>query len=380
MIQTDHKPLLGLIGEMKPLPLMASPRVVRWAMMLGAYDYHLEYVPGCRQAHCDALSRLPVPGNEAHQSPEPAETIHLMEFLNESPVSADQISLWTSRDPVLSQVLGFVRDGWPQNVSSLGTDFQPYKTRMSELSVQSGCLLWGSRVVVPPQGRAGILKLLHEGHGGESRTKSFARMYVWWPNLDSEIVTMTKQCERCQAYRPNVPETPIHPWAWPTRPWDRIHIDYCGPINGWVFLIITDAHSKWLDVYPSRTSTSAVTIEHLRASFACWGIPRTIVSDNAQCFTSGEFQLFCKRNGINHLTSPALSPKSNGLAEKSVQTFKLAFRKQTSGTVQTKVSRFLFHYRTTPHTVTRTSPAELMMGRTLRTPLDRSAARPGRES
>ena len=42
VIQTDHKPLLGMIGEMKPLPLMASPRVIRWALMLGSYDYHLE--------------------------------------------------------------------------------------------------------------------------------------------------------------------------------------------------------------------------------------------------------------------------------------------------------------------------------------------------
>ena len=370
VIQTDHKPLLGLIGEKKPLPLMASPRVVRWALMLGSYDYHLEYIPGSKQVHCDALSRLPVPGDVTSPSPVPAETIHLMEFLNDSPVSADQIRSWTGRDPVLSAVLKFVRDGWPRHTPSLGPEFQPFKCRESELSVQDGCILWGARVIVPPQGRKQVLTMLHEGHKGETRTKSFARMYVWWPNLDDDIVSMTKQCDICQAHRSNVPETPIHPWAWPSRPWERIHVDYCGPMGGWMFLVVVDAHSKWVDVFPSRTTTTAVTLEHLRQSFASWGLPRAIVTDNAQCFVSDEFKAFCKQNGIVHLTTPAMSPKSNGLAEKCVGTFKNSFKKQHLGSVHTKVSRFLFHYRATPHTTSRTSPAELFLGRRMRTPLD----------
>ena len=41
-IQTDHKPLRGIISEQKSLPAMASPRMERWAMQLGTYDYRLE--------------------------------------------------------------------------------------------------------------------------------------------------------------------------------------------------------------------------------------------------------------------------------------------------------------------------------------------------
>ena len=369
VVRTDHKPLLGLIGELKPLPLMASPRVVRWALMLGAYDYHLEYTPGARQAHCDALSRLPLPAASL-SSPIPAETIHVMQFLDTSPVNVDQIRMWTSRDPVLSAVMHCVRNGWPTAGDVFSPAFRPYRSRQAELSVQDGCLLWGSRVVIPDQGRQGILKLLHDGHCGETRTKSFARMYVWWPNLDDDITAMSRRCGVCQAHRANAPETPIHPWVWPTKPWERIHVDYCGPVNGWMFFIITDAHSKWMDIYPSRTCTSEATIEFLRASFAAWGLPKTLVSDNAQCFMSGQFKTFCQLNGVCHLTSPALSPKSNGLAERSVQTFKMSLRKQTQGSVHTKVARFLFRYRVTPHSTTRVCPAELFLGRAVRTPLD----------
>ena len=129
-----------------------------------------------------------------------------------------------------------------------------------------------------------------------------------------------------------------------------------------MFLILVDAHSKWMDVYPTRTSDSEVTIDKMRMSFANWGVPNTIVSDNAQCFVSKQFEAFCQVNGIRHLTTPCLSPKSNGLAERAVQTFKNGLYKQTLGSVDTKVSRFLFRCRTTPHSVTMRSPGRIVFG------------------
>ena len=137
-----------------------------------------------------------------------------------------------------------------------------------------------------------------------------------------------------------------------------------------MFLVIVDAHSKWMDVYPTRSSDSLITIEKLRASFACWGVPTVLVTDYAQCFVSQQFKTFCSVNGIRHLTTPSLSPKSNGLAERSVQSFKNGLYKQISGSIETKVSRFLFRYRTTPHTTTSCTPAELFLGRVPRTHLD----------
>ena len=55
---------------------------------------------------------------------------------------------------------------------------EPYYLCREELSIQDGCLLRGSRVVVPPAGREAVLELLHEGHPGVSRMRSLARSYV----------------------------------------------------------------------------------------------------------------------------------------------------------------------------------------------------------
>ena len=54
--------------------------------------------------------------------------------------------------------------GWPLDDNTSEEALRPYLTRKDELSVHSGCLLWGSRVIVPPKGRELIVKELHESH------------------------------------------------------------------------------------------------------------------------------------------------------------------------------------------------------------------------
>ena len=225
-------------------------------------------------------------------------------------------------------------------------------------------------MVVPSSLRGKIVKLLHDGHPGVVRMKMLARQYVWWPGIDKEIENSVKSCIPCQESRKAPPQAPLHPWEWPEKPWVRIHVDYAGPFMGHMFLVIVDAHSKWMEVYPTTSSSSQVTIEKLRMCFASLGLPEQLVSDNGPSFVSEEFQQFMKNNGIQHIRTSPHHPSSNGQAERAVQTFKSSMKKFTEGTVLTKVTRFLLHYRTTPHSVTGQSPAELMFNRKLRTRLD----------
>ncbi|KAL4009386.1 hypothetical protein ACER0C_003238 [Sarotherodon galilaeus] len=182
-IYTDHKPLISLFNEKKPIPPMGSPRVQRWAMILSAYEYNIRYKPGKHHENADALSRL-------------------------------------------------------------------------------------------------------------------ARSYVWWPGMDETIEREVQACEECHKHHKSPPTAPLHPWEWPESPWSRIHM----------FLIIVDAHSKWMDVYPVKSLASQVTIEKLRQSFCVYGPPKMLVSDNGTCFTSAEFESFMKQNGIDHSFGPKWIP------------------------------------------------------------------------
>ena len=364
-IYTDHKPLLGIFKCEKPVPLMASGRIQRWALTLAAYEYDLIYRPGKENGNADALSRLPLK-IEPKSTPIPQEVVNLVDHLNQSPVDALKIKQWTLRDPVLSRVLKFTLQGWPAQVND--ENIKPYLTRKDEISVQDGCLLWGSRVVVPPKGRTDVLNLLHDTHPGMSRMKSLARGHVWWPGIDKEIEEKAKKCSTCQVHQRTPQRVPLHPWEWPHRPWSRIHIDYAGPFMGKMFLLIIDAHSKWLDIHITNSCNTQSTVEKLRMTFANHGLPEMVVSDNGPAFVSKEFEEFMKNNGIRHVKSAPYHPSTNGLVERAVQTFKKAMKKQ-SGTLQTRLSRFLFKYRTTPHTTTGISPAELRWGTKLRSHL-----------
>lgn len=366
-IVTDHKPLISLFNELREVPQMASPRIQRWAVTLGGYEYTIVYKAGKEHQNADGLSRLPLT-EKGVETPAEEERVLLLEENDVPLVKAEQVRKWTDKDAVLARVREFVLKGWPKRLDE--SVFGAYTKKREELSVQGGCVLWGARVVIPPPGRAALLKQLHINHPGITRMKGLARSYMWWPQMDAEIEGMVKTCATCQENRNSPPCAPLHPWEVPNLPWRRIHIDYAGPWLGRMFLIIVDAYSKWLDVYPLHKSTSTVTIQCLRQSCSQHGIPEMVVSDNGSCFTSAEFQEFMIRNGIKHITTAPYHAASNGLAERAVQTFKSLMKKSTGDSIETKLARALFSYRITPQSTTGKSPAELLCGRKLRSTLD----------
>jgi len=368
IIESDHRPLSFLFGENKRVPQMASSRIQRWALTLAAYRYSIKYKAGKQLCNADALSRLPRPVTATNDCL-PEDLALLINHLSSTSIDAAHIKEWTARDPILSCVRRFVQTGWPDHY--LGDEYKPYVSRKNEMSTLDGCVLWASRVIVPPQGRQAILKELHDTHPGTSKMKALARSYIWWPGMDAQITDLVKSCAVCQESRPSPAAAPLHPWEWPSQPWSRIHLDFAGPFLNSMFLIIVDAHSKWIDAHIMRNITSATTIETLRAVFATHGLPRKVVTDNGPSFVSEEFRSFLSQNGIVHVTSAPYHPSSNGLAERAVQTVKQGLKRTTGATIQEKLSRFLFTYRITPQTTTGIPPAMLLMGRRLRSRLDR---------
>ena len=365
-IYSDHKPLKHLFKEGRAVPPLASSRIQRWALTLGAYNYTMMYRPGKEHSNADVLSRLPL-SESPSTVPPPGDVILLIETLRNSPVTDTHIREWTNRDPKMSRVRDMVKKGWSHTNDP---ELRPYQRRSQELSVQDGCILIGSRVVIPPAGRERVLELLHEGHIGICRMKSLARGIVWWPNLDEDLQAKVKDCYQCQLHQKSPPLAPLHPWEWPGRPWSRLHIDYAGPVRGKMLLVLIDSHSKWLEVVIVPSANSFHTIEKLRSMFSVHGLPEVIVSDNGSPFTSSEFHEFTQKNGIRHVRTSPYHPASNGQAERAVQVLKEALKKSSSNSMEVQLARFLFKYRITPHTTTGVSPSEMLMGRQLRSHLD----------
>ncbi|XP_058024066.1 uncharacterized protein K02A2.6-like [Ahaetulla prasina] len=393
-IVTDHRPLLGLLAGDRPTPVALSPRLTRWTIFLAAYSYKLLHRPGKELGHADALSRCPLPATI--EDPTPGTPVLLIDSLDSGPVTSKEVARASYKDITLRTVMGWVQRGWP---AAPGERFREYVKKRGELSVQGECLLWGDRVVIPEklrkkvlellhEGHPGILlwgdrvvvpeklrkkvlELLHEGHPGIVRMKGLARSYVWWPLMDMEISDRVGKCQACQETRPLPPTAPIREWEKPQGPWSRIHIDFAGPFHGQTFLVVVDAFSKWLEIILMKSMTAEAVISVLRHLFVTHGLPDTLVSDNGPQFTVTLFERYLAEEGIRHVLSAPFHPATNGLAERFVRSAKEALSRIRPGDWQLKIDTFLAVQHRTPCVATGRSPAELLMGRKLRCPLDR---------
>ena len=194
-------------GPTNPLPQYWGHRreflpwqqlVYSGGLCLSAYSYDIQFRPTSKHQNADGLSRLPLHAEGSVSDPSIFNTRQL-ESLS---VTAVQIVSATRTDPILSQVFTYAQKGWPSRVSD---QFHPFFVRKKELTVESGCILWGVRVIIPEKYRQNLLSELHRDHPGITKTKAVVRSYFWWPGLDRNIEELAKSCVECQAVK-NSPE------------------------------------------------------------------------------------------------------------------------------------------------------------------------------
>ena len=73
--------------------------------------------------------------------------------------------------------------------------------------------------------------------------KALARSYLWWPKLKNNLkIWSSHVATSCQSVKEAPPVVPLHPWIWPSKPWERIHVDLLGHIK--TNFLIESMHTK----------------------------------------------------------------------------------------------------------------------------------------
>lgn len=379
---TDHRPLLAIFGSNKGVPTHVANRIRRWAITLMAYNFSIHHIRTEDFGHADVLSRLIAEQREDQQEDMVVAEVRINQLFVKQietamPVSFADIERETKMDQVLPIVMKYVNNGWPapREIQNHPQPVAVFHRHRESLSIINGALTYLDRTVIPLSLQAKILQNLHQSHPGCSRMKSLARGYVYWPGIDGDIERLVRTCKGCQlAAKMPARVEPIS-WPEPEGPWERVHIDFAGPVGGAQYFIIVDAYTKWPEVFRMSSTSAAATVETLREVCSRFGSMRTLVSDNGPQFTSAEFAAFCEGEDIKHIRTPPYHPQSNGQVERFVDTFKRGMRKQGASTSK-DLQLFLQRYRATPNASAHgnKSPAELMLGRRMRLPLD--AVRP----
>ncbi|GFX55012.1 retrovirus-related Pol polyprotein from transposon 412 [Trichonephila clavipes] len=233
----------------------------------------------------------------------------------------------------------------------------------SDYSLTKGKLLIKSRkdkngdirqlLVIPEKFRSSILKMGHEGTSGHlchEDEESDCKIFLLWPQCYKEIEEFVKTCDPCQRAVGPLPTTPI---------------------GNKYLLTVMCMSSKYPDAVPMPDIESTTVVEALFQIFSRMGFPKEIQTDQGTSFMSILTSVFFENFGINVVRSSVYHPQSNPV-ERFHRTLKRILRViciESSPEWEKQLPAALFALRTITYESTGFTPAELVHGKNLRTPI-----------
>ena len=135
LLVTDHKPLTTLLGPKSGIPTLAAARLQRWALLLAAYQYDIEYRSTAKHANADCLSRLPIKIDKPDEGVDELKLINLLQ-IESLQLNVDHVRKATQTDPILSRVLQYTMTGWPDKQTA--PEITQYFNKRHEITVCYG--------------------------------------------------------------------------------------------------------------------------------------------------------------------------------------------------------------------------------------------------
>lgn len=329
----------------------SSAKIARWALKLESYNYTIKHRPGTAMNHVDALSRVyAIVDNED------------LDF---------QLSVAQNRDPevlkIRSELESNEMDGY---ILSDGLVFR---------KSPSGKL----QLYVPAEMVNNIIKFVHEkiGHQAVNKCCQQLQKHYWFPHMKNSVQNFIQNCIKCIMYSAptrskqqrnlyNIPKKPI--------PFDTLHIDHIGPLPTVTskkkhLLVVIDSFTKFVKLYPARSTSSREACLALENYFQNYSRPRRIISDRGTCFTSQEFKNFLENRNVEHIKTASASPQANGQVERVNRVLRPALSKLSEGNYHSdwylQLPKIEYALNNTVHSSTEVTPSVLLFGTEQRGPL-----------
>lgn len=360
-VHSDHKPLETLIK--RDLDKVTA-RLQRMFMQLLRYPaLTLKYVPGKQMLVADCLSRAFLPETEPD---DPVSTFFVHSLIKKSCMSNEnKVSFVraTEHDRCLKNIVSYIGGQWP-TYKNQGVEEKKFYKIKDELSIGEGLLFFRDRLVVPSELRKQTLQLLHSAHLGIEKTRMRSKELYYWPGMSSEIEEFVAACRICEGLHRRNPKEPLQQHPVPKYAWEQVAMDIF-EYAGTSYLAVVDSYSGWLISEKLKNKSIDEIIRVLKQLFTKFGIPTGIRSDNVP-FNSYKFKNFANECNMNLTFSSPNYPQSNGLAEKAVSIAKNILKKNILDN-RNDYQEQILEYNVTPLQDMLLSPAQLFMGRTLKT-------------
>jgi len=259
ILKTDHKNLTYL-------NVTLTGKVLRWKLYLQDKDFYLCHVPGkeVHQGVPDALSRL----CENHMP--------LRQVTQESMGRTEILSALQPKQSLLDSVYAKIA--------------AVHNSRMGH---------WGQRLT---------------------------RKRINDPSITDRMISQfIRQCPCCQVMSRIHLQIKTHPFTCASyNPFEVLHLDHIGPLRpdakGNMFiLVIIDAFSRWVELYPTATTTAVETASCIFQHFGRFGQPEVIHTDRGTAFHNEVVEELLRMTGVEQSLTTAYSSEENGIVERANQ-------------------------------------------------------------
>ena len=267
-IETDHKPLMSLLGEknLSELPV----RVQRFKLRLMRYSYDIFHTPGNKMYLTDSLSR-PVEYcssassvGDDHSSPVEE---HVDDFIAHSDIREEELLEALQFDLVTKQCKDLVVcNSWPPSKINLSGELAKLYSSRDMLTVCNSFIMYNSRFYIPYSLRATYLHRCHEGHQGINKCCERVRQLFWLPNVNDDIARYVSGCESCTKSA----RVRHQPWFESPLPgggaWMEVGADVL-EFDSNLYLILVDYYSKWIEAVSITSQTAEVVCMYVCSIF-----------------------------------------------------------------------------------------------------------------
>ena len=359
-LQTDNQALAWLLRHAKELG-----RIGRWVLRLAPFKFQVSHVSGKSNVVADCLTR------QYEDLPSDATFTGLV--LQHLPEAFRSVREYQKEDPFCKDIYAKVvrNDSVAKQFKLLNGALVYHPSRAS-----------AKRYVLPEALRPMVLEYFHgstlSAHLGVNKTLSRIAKVFYWPYMRSEVCKFVRVCQDCQRAKPaQDSRVGLHSSEIVTKPLERIFIDFLGPIvrsrrGNLAILVVLDGFSKFVSMYPVRKITSEVVETCLvEKFFPAFGVPQSIVSDNAAVFKSRRFYNLCFSWGVRHVTTSPYYPQASQV-ERFNRNLKAAlaiYHHHQHTRWDENLPSLAIAFNTAWHESTGATPASLFLGRELNHPL-----------
>ena len=418
LIRTDHGALRWLLRFRQP-----EGQVARWIETLGTYDFAIEHRPGRVHGNADGLSRRPcrdcnycerqekrenelvgrVPNSSCLHQKDEQPTCAVVRAEAENAVESCVVE-WSheflqqsqERDPDILPLLKAKEIGnrpkW-EEISGGSRTLRNYWLQWDSLEVKNGLLhrRFENRkgdgavlqLIVPETLKRDVWAAAHEhplaGHFMTKKTLNRVRERFYWSGMGYNIGKWCRQCKQCSSRKGPKSRPKMTLKSYPSgEPLQRIAMDIMGPLPtsnaGMKYvLVIADYFSKWVEIFAIPNQEAKTVAKILVGEFICrYGIPDELHSDQGRQFESAVMQEVCQLLRIRKTRTTPYHPQSDGMVERMNRTIEAMLSMLVSEGQKdwdTWLPYIRMAYNSAIHESTKFSPAELLFGTNLRTPM-----------